>query len=59
MPTERDFPRHSSFKDLPVGTTFWSNGNVWTKRTTRTATGIWPAILPRTAYFGQGEMTRY
>ena len=43
------------FRNLAIGATFECNGNVWTKRSTRTAAGIWPAVLPRWAYFGQGD----
>lgn len=45
-----------AFKDCPIGSTFECNGNLWAKRTTKTATGIWPAILPAWAYFQQGEI---
>ena len=45
------------FSQLPIGACFESNGNIWTKRTTRTANGIWPAYLPKWAYFSQSERT--
>lgn len=44
------------FNALPIGATFECNGNVWTKHTTRTAVGIWPACLPSWAYFGAVEI---
>lgn len=50
----RDHAR-MSFKDAPVGSTFECNGNLWTKRTERTAVGIWPAALPSWAYFKTNE----
>ena len=43
------------FRNLAIGASFECNGNVWTKRSTRTAAGIWPAVLPRGAYFRQME----
>ena len=43
------------FKALPIGATFECNGNVWTKHGKQVATGIWPAILPRCAYFRNNE----
>lgn len=45
------------FKELPVGAKFELNGNVWIKRSTRTATGYWPAILPEWSYVGGNELT--
>lgn len=44
------------FADIPQGAVFECNGNVWVKRSTRTATGIWPACLPEWAYFRAGEI---
>lgn len=43
------------FKDLPKGTTFECNGNVWTKHGRQVARGIWPACLPSYAYFRNGD----
>ena len=51
--------RHSipvSFNAVQIGETFECNGNVWTKRSSRTAVGIWPAILPSYSYFRTGEV---
>lgn len=48
--------RYVYFSELAIGETFGCNGNIWTKATSRTAAGIWPAILPRRAYFGQREL---
>lgn len=45
-----------SFKSLNIGETFECSGNLWTKRSTRTAAGIWPACLPKWAYFGGNEV---
>jgi len=45
----------AQFKDIDNGTTFELNGNLWTKRTSRTATGVWPAILPKWSYIGNNE----
>ena len=39
------------FHSLPIGVCFECNGNLWTKRTSRTAVGVWPAYLPEWAYF--------
>ena len=44
------------FKQLPIAAYFECNGNIWIKKTSRTAIGVWPAILPRWAYFGQSEI---
>ena len=44
------------FKDANIGDTFECNGNLWTKRSSRTASGIWPACLPAWAYFGGHEV---
>ena len=44
------------FKDAKIGDTFECNGNLWTKKSTRTASGIWPAYLPAWAYFGGHEV---
>ena len=44
------------FKDAKIGDTFECNGNLWTKKSTRTASGIWPACLPAWAYFGGHEV---
>lgn len=43
------------FAKVPLLAMFESNGNVWQKVTTRTATGHWPAILPNRAYFRKNE----
>lgn len=48
--------RPCSFAELAIGDTFECNGNLWTKRTTRTAAGVWPACLPAWAYFGKREL---
>lgn len=64
MPVEMHTPaslvrrnsRAMPFKALPKGATFECNGNVWTKATTRTAVGIWPAYLPEWAYFRGAEI---
>lgn len=40
-----------SFGSLAIGDTFEFNGNIWTKRSVKTATGIWPACLPAWSYF--------
>jgi hypothetical protein len=39
------------FKDVIQGRTFECNGNLWTKVSSRTATGIWPSCLPNVQYF--------
>ena len=44
------------FKDANIGDTFECNGNLWTKKSSRTASGIWPAYLPAWAYFGGYEV---
>lgn len=44
-----------AFASLNIGDTFESGGNLWTKRSTRTATGIWPAYLPEWMYFSKAE----
>lgn len=44
-----------NFKQVRIGETFECNGNVWTKRTTKTAVGVWPACLPSWAYFKVSE----
>lgn len=44
------------FGDIPVGAMFALHGNIWQKRSTRTATGHWPAILPKWSYFRQSEI---
>lgn len=44
------------FQQVKIGETFECNGNLWTKKSHRTAAGIWPAILPAWAYFKQGEV---
>lgn len=59
MPQERDYRITACFADVPLGVHFWNNGNVWRKKSSRTAAGVWPAILPETAYFGQKEKCRY
>lgn len=43
------------FASLNIGDTFESNGNIWTKRSTLTAAGIWPACLPSSMYFSKSE----
>lgn len=48
--------RAKYFRELGAGKAFECNGNIWTKRSTRTAAGIWPACLPAWAYFGQNEV---
>lgn len=48
--------RPVAFKDCATGTVFECNGNLWTKRSTRTAVGVWPACLPAWSYFGQNEI---
>jgi len=45
------------FSQLPVGACFECNGNIWTKRTTKTAVGVWPAYLPEWSYFPQSIRT--
>ena len=44
------------FKDAEIGDTFECNGNLWIKKSTRTASGVWPAYLPAWAYFGGHEV---
>ena len=44
------------FKDAKIGDTFECNGHIWTKKSTRTASGVWPAYLPAWAYFGGREV---
>lgn len=44
------------FASVPKGTSFECNGNVWTKRSSRTAVGIWPANLPAWACFKNHEI---
>ena len=44
-----------AFSDVAILAYFECNGNVWQKLTTRTAYGVWPAILPKWAYFRQTE----
>lgn len=45
--------RRIAFADIGLGQTFECNGNLWAKRSSRTAAGIWPAVLPSWAYFGK------
>ena len=47
------------FGDIPVGDVFALNGNVWSKRSSRTATGIWPACLPEWSYFKSSEIVAH
>jgi len=47
------------FATLAIGDTFEFNGNVWTKRSSRTAVGIWPASLPEWIYFSGKDVVRY
>lgn len=44
------------FDDLPLGATFELNGCVWSKRSSRTGSGIWPACLPDFSYFKKNEI---
>jgi len=48
-------PKAHTFKQLAVGESFSCNGNNWVKRSTRTASGIWPACLPEWSYFKGSE----
>ena len=48
-----------SFANLTVGDTFEFGGNVWTKRSSRTAVGIWPACLPEWMYFSGKDTVHY
>lgn len=43
------------FKEVPVGKTFWSNGNEYLKRSTRTA---WLIKYNRTFYFRNSDLVR-
>jgi hypothetical protein len=43
------------FKALPVGQTFWYNGNEYTKKSTRTA---YLHEFKRVFYFGQNDIVR-
>lgn len=45
----------ATFSNVDKGQTFELNGNLWIKRSSRTATGLWPAILPKWAYVGGNE----
>jgi len=45
----------STFGDIPEGSTFELNGNVWTKRNTKTAVGMWTACLPEWFRIGKHE----
>lgn len=49
----------ATFKALPVGTKFELNGNVWIKKSSRTATGYWPAILPEWSYMKGNDIVNY
>ncbi|RMH22108.1 MAG: hypothetical protein D6698_01745 [Gammaproteobacteria bacterium] len=51
----RQSHRATTFAEVPINSCFENNGNLWIKKTTRTAVGLWPAILPRIAYFSQKE----
>ena len=51
--------KRETFVSLPVGAMFVSNGNLWQKRTSRTAIGHWPAYLPEWAYFGKNEVVTH
>ena len=44
------------FSEIALGETFANNGNLWTKRSNRTAAGIWPACLPAIMYFKNAEI---
>jgi len=46
------------FSEIAIGETFANNGNLWTKRSSRTAAGIWPACLPAIGYFRNAEICR-
>lgn len=48
--------KKSYFCEVAIGETFGLNGNVWVKRSSRTAAGIWPACLPAWAYIGKREV---
>ena len=47
------------FTDLPMGATFELNGCVWTKRSSRSSSGIWPACLPNWSYFKKDEIVNF
>jgi len=44
------------FGEIGKGERFELNGNIWVKRSTRTAAGIWPAVLPEWSYIGKDEI---
>jgi hypothetical protein len=44
------------FSQVSRGALFASNGNIWRKRSTRTAVMHWPAGPEHSFYFGQREM---
>ncbi len=44
------------FSAAKIGEKFECNGNIWIKRSSRTATGVWPACLPEWAYFRKNEV---
>ena len=44
------------FKDAKIGDTFECNGKLWIKKSTCTASGVWPAYLPALVYFGRYEV---
>lgn len=46
----------TTFQNLPKGAKFELNGNVWIKRSTRTATGCWPSYLLGWAYVRGNEV---
>jgi hypothetical protein len=51
--------KRARFGDIPIGAMFGLNGNIWQKRTTRTAVSHWPACLPEWAYFRKGEVVTH
>jgi hypothetical protein len=45
------------FRQVPVGQAFWSNGNKWHKKSSRTARMVYPeSYAGKTFYFRQGEL---
>lgn len=48
--------RTAYFRAVPLGAVFECNGNLWRKRSRRTAAGIWPASLPVWSYFRGTEL---
>lgn len=53
-----ELTREKVFADLDIGETFLLNDCIWTKKSKRTAVGIWPACLPEWSFFKQKEIVK-